>query len=100
MLVISKSTYGEHNQHYIYSGACWTSNPYPDTYVIVPSDMEKAIIETQGFCDIKLNKDGTEVVSYKARVIPKIEEPEPPVSEAEQLRADIDYLAIMTGVTL
>lgn len=100
MLVISKSTYGEHNQHYMYSSDVWTSNPYPEDYIIVPPDMEEVIIETQGFCDIKLNEDGTEVVSFTAREIPKIKEPEPPVTEAEQLRADIDYLAIMTGVTL
>lgn len=100
MLIISKTTYGEHNQRYMYGSTAWEDNPYPDDYAIVPPDMEEAIQETQGFCDIKLNKKGTEVVSFTAREIPVIEEPEPPVTEAEQLRADIDYLAIMTGVTL
>ena len=29
-----------------------------------------------------------------------VEEPEPSVSELEQLRADVDYIAVMTGVEL
>ena len=100
MLVISKSTFGEHKQHYMYGSTAWEDNPYPDDCAIVPPDMEEAIKETQGYCDIKLSKDGTEVTAFAAREIPKIEEPEQPVTEYEQLRADIDYLAIMTGVTL
>lgn len=100
MLIISKTTYGEHNQRYIYSSDAWTDNPYPEDYAIVPPEMEKDVAETQGYCDIKLSKDGTEVTAFAAREIPKIEEPEQPVTEYEQLRADIDYLAIMTGVTL
>lgn len=100
MLVISKITYGEHNQRYMYGSPAWERNPYPEDFAIVSPDIEEAIRETLGFCDIKLSKDGTQVTAFSAREIPKIEEPEQPVSEAEQLRADIDYLAIMTGVTL
>ena len=100
MLIISKTTYGEHNQHYIYSSAAWVENPYPEDYAVVPSDMENDVENTRGYCDIKLNKDGTEVVSFTAREIPVVNEPEQPVSELEQLRADLDYLTIMTGVTL
>ena len=99
MLIISKKTYGERNKRYTYSSEAWVENPYPDDCAIVPSHLEELIKQTQGYCDIKLNKDGTEVVSFTAREIPVIEE-ETPVTEAEQLRADIDYLAIMTGVTL
>ena len=100
MLIISKITYGERNKRYMYSNSGWENNPYPDYYAVVPSDMEDDIFKTQGFCDIKLNNDGTKVVSFTAREIPVIEEPEAPITEAEQLRADLDYLAIMTGVTL
>lgn len=100
MIIISKSTFGDYNQHYTYGSGAWTSNPYPEDYAIVPPEMEKDIADTQGYCDIELNEDGTEVVSFTAREIPEIEEPEQPVTEAEQLRADLDYLAIMTGVTL
>ena len=100
MFIISKTPTGEHNYHHCCSSSAWVENPYPEDYAIVPPDMKEAILETHGYCDIKLNKKGTEVVSFTAREIPKIEESEPPVTEAEQLRADIDYLAIMTGVTL
>ena len=40
------------------------------------------------------------VTKWIAGVVPEIEEPETPVSETEQLRADVDYIAIMTGVEL
>ena len=102
MCVISKATYeyGDGIFHTIQTNSSWTFNPYGEDYAVVPPDMVEDIMETKGFCDIELNEDGTEVVSFTAREIPVIEEPEPPVTEAEQLRADIDYLAIMTGVTL
>ena len=98
--VISKEKYGEYAVHDIQTNSVWESNPYGDDYAVVPEEMIESIQETKGFCDIKLNKSGTKVIAFTAREIPKIEEPEKPVSEAEQLRADIDYLAIMTGVTL
>ena len=44
---------------------------------MVPDAMVKGIMETRGFCDIALNEDGTEVVSFTAREIPVIPEPEP-----------------------
>ena len=40
------------------------------------------------------------VTKWTAGIIPKVEEHETPVSETEQLRADIDFLAAMTGVKL
>ena len=86
----------------ILTNSGWVENPQPDEYAIVPKEMVEEILKTEGFCDIKLNRKGTEVVSFTAREIPVYEPPkvELPISETEQLRADIDYLAIMTGVTL
>ena len=40
------------------------------------------------------------VTKWIPGTMPKIEEVEQPVSEAEQLRADIEFLALMTGVEL
>ena len=41
------------------------------------------------------------VTGWVAGVIPEpVPEPEPAPTEAEQLRADVDYIAVMTGVTL
>lgn len=98
--VISKTTFGDYNVHDIQTNSCWTKNPYGDEYAVVPPEMVDDIIATRGFCDIELNEEGTEVILFTPREIPVFEEPEKPVSEMEQIRADIDYLAIMSGVEL
>lgn len=99
MIVISKNTFGEDKCRNIRGDSLLETNTYGEDYAIIPPDMEDDIIKTCGYCDIKLNKDGTEVVAFAAREIPA-KQSERPVTEAEQLRADLDYLAIMTGVTL
>lgn len=100
LCVISKDAFSDYKIHDIQTNSGWSENPYGEEYAIVPDDMVQDIIETRGFCDIELNEDGTEVVSFVAKEIPEIPEPETPASEMEQLRADIDYIAIMSGVTL
>ena len=100
LCVISKATFGDYSVHDIQTNSCWTENPYGDEYAVVPSEMVDDIMATCGFCDIELNEDGTEIISFTAKEIPVFEEPEQPISEMEQLRADIDYLAIMSGVEL
>lgn len=98
--VISKDTFGDYAVHDIQTNSGWTKSPYGDEYAVVPSEMADSITATRGFCNIKLNEDGTEVVSFTVREIPVFEEPEKPISEIEQIRADIDYIAIMSGVEL
>ena len=100
MCVISVAVYGEHKVHDIQTNSGWSINPYGKKYAIVPDSMVQDIMATRGFCDITLNKSGTEVVSFVAREIPEIPEPEQPISELEQLRADIDYISAMMGVEL
>lgn len=65
------------------SNQAWSVNPYGDDYAVVPDEMVQEIMETRGFCDIELNEDGTEVVSFTAREIPEIPEvtPEPSTSD-------------------
>ena len=75
LCVISKFTMGEHSVRSIQANSSWSTNPYED-YAIIPDDMVDAIMETCGFCDIVLNEDGTEVVSFTALPIPEIPEPE------------------------
>ena len=82
--VISKEIFGDYEVHDIQTNSAWPKNPYGDTYAVVPDDMVTEIIETRGFCDLELNEDGTEVVSFRAREIPEIseenqKEPEPDV---------------------
>ena len=97
--VISKATYGEYAVRDIQTNSGWSENPYGEDYAVVPDDMVTAILETRGFCDIELNEDGTEVVSFTAREIPDI-----PTEEPEQEQTDEDSvwdemaLAIEEGV--
>ena len=85
--VISIATFGDYAMHDIQTNSAWTENPYGEDYAIVPDEMVQDILATQGFCDIVLNKDKTEVVSFTAREIPEIEEPEPEPTTDEVLNA-------------
>ena len=97
--VISKEA-NENGWHDLQTNSAWSANPYGEDYAIVPDEMVEAIMETCGYCNIELNEDGTEVVSFEVTEIPTFPEPEREPTEEEKLRADIDYLAIMTGVQL
>ena len=69
----------------------------PDGWAEIPADV--AIPETFPFVDLAV--EGSKVVSMTAGVVPEPEpEPEPEPTETEQLRADVDFLAAMAGVTL
>lgn len=70
--VISKETYGEHKRHDIQTNSGWSANPYGEDYAVVPDEMVDAICETGGYCDIELNEDGTEIVSFTALEKPVI----------------------------
>lgn len=74
-----------------------TSTAIPTGWAEIPADV--AIPETFPFVDIQV--EGNNVVSMTAGVVPEPEpEPEPEPTETEQLRADVDFLAAMAGVTL
>lgn len=72
--VISKSTLEESCARDIQTNSTWKKNPYGDDYAIVPDEMVDDIIATKGFCDIELNSEGTEVVSFVAKEIPEMPE--------------------------
>lgn len=74
--IISKFTW-ENGGRDIQTNSGWNENPYGKDYAIVPDEMVPGIKETQGFCDIVLNEDGTEVVEFTAREIPEFPEQEP-----------------------
>jgi len=71
-------------------------NVIPDGYVIVPPTLEDAIWDTCGYCDLII-KNGV-LIGFTPTERPNTPAAQP--SETEQLRADIDFLALMTGVTL
>lgn len=74
-----------------------TSTTIPTGWAEIPADV--AIPETFPFVDLVV--EGNKVVSMTAGVVPDPEpQPEPEPTETEQLRADVDFLAAMAGVTL
>lgn len=71
----------------------------PTGWALIPEDVP--IPETFPFVDLVLVVEGSTVVTMTAGVVPEPEpEPEPEPTEMEQLRADVDFLAAMTGVSL
>lgn len=74
-----------------------TSATIPTGWAEIPADV--AIPETFPFVDLVV--EGQRVVSMTAGVVHEPEpQPEPEPTETEQLRADVDFLAAMAGVTL
>lgn len=69
----------------------------PAGWAAIPADV--SIPETFPFVDVVTS--GGKIVSLRAREVPAPEpEHEPEPTETEQLRADVDFLAAMAGVTL
>lgn len=91
--VISKATFGEYAVRDIQTNSGWSENPYGEDYAVVPDDMVVSILETRGFCDITLNEDGTEVVSFTAREIPEI-----PTEELNAEPTADDIIKAMLGL--
>lgn len=77
----------------------WYESTIPEGWAFVPTS---DVPDSFPFVDIETEViDGIPtVVKMIAREIPIEEEVEPVPSAEEQLRADIDYLAIMMGVEL
>lgn len=71
----------------------------PEGWAVVPYDMETPNFPFGKVKVEEINRVMT-VTKWTANEIPEIEEPELPVSEIEQLRADLDYISAMTGVEL
>lgn len=95
--IISKDAIGDYGVRDIQTNSAWTSNPYGETYAVVPDEMVDAILETCGWCGIELNDDGTEVVSFTALEIPEIPEEEEVTEEdiTLDLLADHEYRLCM-----
>lgn len=73
--------------------------PVPNGWVEVPAELEAEAKSYLPFIELTV-EDGV-LVAVAQGVIPEPEPvPEPEPTETEQLRADVDYIAIMTGVEL
>lgn len=97
--IISKNEFGDYNIHDIQTNSSWVKNPYDD-YAIVPDDMVEDILTTCGFCDIELNEDGTEIVSFTAREIPDIPQDEAEATQLDRVEAQVVYTAMMTDTLI
>ena len=97
--VISKEA-NENGWHDLQKNSAWSANPDTDYFVVVPDDMVDAIWETCGYCNIELNEDGTEVVSFVATEIPVFPEPEPEATQLDLIEAQVTYTAMMTDTLL
>ena len=97
--VISKDS-NEHGWHDLQTNSAWSANPYGDDYAVVPDEMVEAITETCGYCNIELNEDGTEVVSFEAIPIPLMPESEPQPTQLDIIEAQTMYTAMMTDTLL
>lgn len=73
---------------------CWL-----DGYVAVPQEFESEVIQCNGYCDLVIEDGVLKSITARPDLIPtKLTETNP--TEVEQLRADVDYIAVMTGVEL
>lgn len=89
IIEIQPQSNGAHRNQTIQGGmAC------PEGWAIIPADVP--IPATYPF--VTLTVEGQTVTGMEPGVVPEPEIPAP--TEAEQLRADIDYLAAMAGVSL
>lgn len=74
--------------------ACWLEG-----WVAVPQELCQAAWDCGGCCDLELDGQGA-LVGLTPRERPAPPETVPEPTAEEQLRADVDYLAIMMGVSL
>ena len=98
--VISKATYGDYAVRDIQTNSAWSGNPYGSDYAVVPDDMVGDILATRGFCDIELNEDGTEVVTFTPLEVPEIPEPEAQPTQLDRIEAQVTYTALLTDTLI
>ncbi len=71
----------------------------PEGYAVIPEEMETPNFPFGTITTEEIDGIMT-VTSWIAGEILEIEQPPQPISDIEQLRADVDYIAVMTGVEL
>ena len=96
--IISKDA-NENGWHDLQKNSGWSSNPKPEEFVVVPDDMVEEIWETKGYCNIVLNKDETEVVSFTPTEIPYIPVPEPKPTKEEKRIAELEEQLLLADET-
>ena len=70
---------------------CWLEG-----WIAVPEHLSRTVWDCGGYCDLTVEGGVLTAVTAKERP----QEPESEPTEAERLRADVDFLAAMAGVSL
>lgn len=87
----------ETGQHPIQSQShrhsCWLEG-----WIAVPKNLEQKVWDSLGYCNLII--ENNKLIDIEVLEKPSFEKPQYQPTEQEQLRADIDYLAIMAGVEL
>ena len=91
MTILNKTT------HVVEWNSQMEENWMGEGWIVVPKELEQTARECGGFCELEFDGEG-ELIAITPTEKPKPPEPEP--SPAERLRADVDYLAALQGVTL
>lgn len=69
----------------------------PDGWAVIPDDMSIPA----SFPFVNITVEGQIVTNIEAGIVPEsAADPDPEPTELEQMRADIDYIAMQTGVEL
>lgn len=97
-MTIIKTTPREDNFHDIQSQSHRRA-PWLPGYIEVPPHLESAAWASCGYCDLTI-EDGVLVAITPTEPPTPEPEPIPAPTPSEQMRADIDFLAAMAGVTL
>ena len=71
----------------------------PEGYAVIPKGMETPNFPL-GDIEVEEINGVMTVTKWIPGLMPEMEEEIPPISPMEQLRADVDYIAAMTGVEL
>ena len=95
MLIIERNSADgkfHHFQSQSHRTECWM-----DGYIEVPTELETKVYESGGYCELIIKNDTlVDVILHPEWKPEEIKEP----TALEQLRADVDYISIMTGVEL
>ncbi|MGE4549176.1 MAG: hypothetical protein AB7C89_06455 [Intestinibacillus sp.] len=83
---------------YITQSKTTSSVQIPDSYPL--TDEQAAIVQAHyPYFDLTVEDGAITAITPTEPLAPTDPEPSPPTAE-EQLRADVDYIAVMTGVAL
>lgn len=83
-----------HFQSQSHRTECWLEG-----YIAVPPTLESEVMRCRGYCDLVIEDGVLKSITARPDLIPAEETTTEP-TEIEQLRADVDFIAIMTGVEL